>query len=534
MKRLPLLLFGAICALAQQREGATISGRVTDTAGKPIVGATLQLSANFQTRSGPRPQPYTAVTSSDGAYSFPGFDDPGNYTLKAIRAGYVPAETPDSFRLNPGDHLANINLVLTPASSISGKVTDENGDPIYGVVLQLWRRMRSPDGNTRLIPEQPNATTDNSGQYKILNVEPGTLYISANGRNSGTAETQLFDIAGLRVYQPNNPIFSAPPRPGRRPQAYLTTWFHAPVQLASGSVTSGIDIQLHKTSLYRISGKVIDAPGPAHLRVVTSAGQDMNTGQPENIAPNGAFEQNGLAPGDYYLAVSGATMDTLGLFGIQKFTIADQDIDSLDVPLSSPAVIHGVLNIDGKPPTQPLTVSIAGVDGPQNLYGFQQSKVESDGSFIIPRAIPGPSHVNAAPQGTYLTSVLLNGTEVGDTPFTLPIGPSTLQISFTAGTGQVRANVRPNAQGFTAKFVVIVPEPNTPGVTWRYRQLGTPGNGVFFVSQLPPGTYRLYAMEQADQDTFDPDTLKQYESQSVKVSVTGSEPVLTTPTTISQ
>jgi hypothetical protein len=41
-------------------------------------------------------------------------------------------------------------------------------------------------------------------------------------------------------------------------------------------------------------------------------------------------------------------------------------------------------------------------------------------------------------------------------------------------------------------------------------------------------------MEQADQDTFDPDTLKQYESQSVKVSVTGSEPVLTTPTTISQ
>jgi hypothetical protein len=420
-----------------------------------------------------------------------------------------------------------------PAGSISGKVTDENGDPVFGVVLQIWHQTHTPDGNTRLIPAQGSATTDNSGQYKIPNVQQGTFYVSASGfALAGNADPQLFDIVGLGVYRPLNPIFSAPPRPGQRPQAYLTTWFRAPVQIASGRSISGIDIQLHKTPLYRISGKVINASGPAHLEVMTSSGRTLPIGQIDNVAPDGGFEQNGLAPGDYYLAVYGTTLANRGIFATQNFTIADKDIDGLSVGVPTPAEVHGSLTIDGKPSTQPLTVSLTSINSQPILDRFQQSKVESDGSFTIPRAIPGPYRISAAPQAAYLTSVLLNGTEVGDAAFNLPSGPSTLQIAYATATGQVRVNVPPDAHGVTSQFVVIVPEPNTPGVTWRYRQLGSPGNGVFFISQLPPGTYRLYALGHGDQSTFDPDTLKQYESQSVKVTVSGSEPVVTTVQTI--
>jgi protocatechuate 3,4-dioxygenase beta subunit len=526
MRRITLVLFSAICAIAQQPESATITGRVTDTSGKPIGGATLQLSGISRGRA-PAPQPYTTTTASDGVYSFTGID-PGNHTLKVIRAGYIPAEV-------PADGSKNIDLALTPASSISGKITDENGDPVYGVVLQIWHQTRSPDGTTHLTPAQGSATTDNSGQFKIPNLQPGTFYVSANGFPlTGIPDAQLFDIVGLRVYRPPNPIFSAPPRPGQRPQAYLTAWFPTPVQITAGRDVSTIDIQLHKTPLYRVSGRVVNSPGPAHLQVMTSAGRSVNTGQIDNIAPDGSFEQNGLAPGDYDVAVLGTTMANRGLFATEKFTIADKDIDGLSITVPPPAEVRGTLTIDGKPARQPLTVSLTGLDVPPNLNGFQQSKVESDGSFTIPRAIPGMYHISAAPQGAYLTSVLLNGTEVGYNAFNLSGGSSTLRIAFTTATGQVRVNVQPDAQGVTARFVVIVPELNTPSVTWRHMQLNTAGNGVFSGVELPPGVYRIYAPGGVDENTFDPETLKQYESQSVKVTVTGGEQVVTTVTTIPQ
>jgi len=545
MKSVPLLLCVVTFALAQP-ESATVKGRVTDTSGNPVAKATLLLSGSPQPGAPPF-QSYRATTASDGTYTFIGID-PGSHTLQAMRAGYV--EYRGNLRLTAGQQMNNFNVTLTPANSITGRVTDENGDPVSGVVIQLWRQNRAPDGSVRMAPGIPGQqsnyfTTDNSGHYKIPDIPPGIFYLSAGSIEGGqNPDGRLFDIVGLRLYSTN---FGAPPRPGQRQQAYRTTWYpgaidssiSTPVQIAAGRTVSDIDIQLRKTSLYNVRGKAVNLPGPARIQVVTNSGQPI-PGILGEIAKDGSFEQHGIAPGDYYLEVFGATMADRGTLALQKFTVADADVASLLLNIPAPAEIHGTLTVNGKPPVQTLTVSLTGTEGPAFLYGFQTGKVGSDGTFTIPRIIPGPYRIkvgvesSGAPiaDGAYMTSARLNGTEVADSAFNLAAGSSTLQIAYGSATGAVRVNVTPDAHGVSAQFVVIVPEPNTPGVTWRYRELGTPGNGVFFNSELPPGTYRIYALGSVDRNTFDPATLQQYESQSVKVTVTGSEPVVTTVPTI--
>jgi Carboxypeptidase regulatory-like domain len=67
------ILLWALPAFAQQPNTASLTGGVTDTAGKPIAKATLLLLGGGR-RLGLTPnfQPYRATTANDGTYSFAG------------------------------------------------------------------------------------------------------------------------------------------------------------------------------------------------------------------------------------------------------------------------------------------------------------------------------------------------------------------------------------------------------------------------------------------------------------------------------
>lgn len=450
MKYIPLFLFFVTCAVSQP-EGATVTGRVTDTSGNPIAKATLLLSGMW--RSGAPPfQSYRATTAADGTYTFTGID-PGDHSLQVLRAGYV--EYRSNLRVSAGRQRSGFDMTLTPASSITGRVTDENGDPVSGVFVQLWRQNRLADGSVRMGPglsgpQLDYFATDDSGHYRIPNVPPGAYYLSAGSIEGGSnPEGRLFDITGLRLNALTD--FRAPPRPGQRPQAYRTTWYlgsidsslASPVEIAAGGSVPNIDIQLRKTPLFSVSGKAGNLPGVARIQVVTNSGLSL-TGQSNDIANDGSFEQHGIGPGDYYLEAFGASMADAGILALQKFTVADADVAGLVLNVPPPAEIHGTVTVDGKPPVQTLTVSLIGTEGPAFLNGFEQGKVGSDGTFAIPRLIPGSYRVKvgvassgaAIAQGASMTSALLNGMEVGDSAFHLAAGSSTLEITYSSPNAQ--------------------------------------------------------------------------------------------------
>jgi hypothetical protein len=99
--------------------------------------------------------------------------------------------------------------------------------------------------------------------------------------------------------------------------------------------------------------------------------------------------------------------------------------------------------------------------------------------------------------------------------------------------GSVRANIQPAANDAMAEYVIIVPAAPTPGVDWKYQEYGMAGDGDYVsIPNLPPGSYRLYAIAPLDMMNFDPAILKQYEGQSVPVTVSGGAQAISTLVTI--
>ena len=136
-----------------------IAGKVTDSNGNAISGVTLTLSNGK-----------TATSSSNGNYRFDNIDQ-DTYTVTPSKSGYVfnPASrsvTGPRQPLNTTPDVTGQNFTGTDQSTISGRVTDSGGGPIAGVTVSAG------GGRT--------ATTDNSGNYTIVDLPAGSYTLTAS------------------------------------------------------------------------------------------------------------------------------------------------------------------------------------------------------------------------------------------------------------------------------------------------------------------------------------------------------------------
>jgi len=560
MTRNPILV-AILCAqatFAQPPNTASLTGRVTDTAGKPIAKATLLLVGGGRGPGGiPNAQPYRATTAADGAYSFTDLQ-PGAYNLQAWRAGYATGllgaesfyELTGSLRLAASQKMTGVNFALAPAATISGRITDASGNPVADAQLGLWRHYLTSDGTyqtTRVNqisgPANADAITDNDGKYSIENVAPGTDYLSAGLVSGVPGVLSLLSLQGLGVtrFQYSQ----------TQPEAWATTWFpHAidgasasPIEIAAGRVIT-VDIQLRKTPVYLVKGQLVEAPptltreqgrliasapGPPldQLRIglLTAQGQPITSVTAINRR-NGSFLVNGVPPGEYYLRAIAPGSGSPTTVGSQKITVVDRDIDVV-FNLPAPVEIHGTLTSNA-----PLPPSIILQFTPAEFPAANSISVPlgSDGAFTMPGFMPGEYRVKAwAPLGNYLKSININGAEVAtNSAVALASGPATLQIALGSPTGSIHANIRPDATGAIARYVTVVPVAPLPGIDWRVTWFAPPDE----LKDLPPGAYRLYAIDAADPSAIPADALKGYDNQSVTVTIAAGDPVTTTLRTI--
>lgn len=97
------------------------------------------------------------------------------------------------------------------AVTISGKVTDADGDPVASVQVTLLRR--AFDGDAGFTIER-SVYTDAAGRYQIAELAAGNYYLSANvGFEPGA-----FRIAGMRAV--NNSSSDQLVNPAQPPQYY--------------------------------------------------------------------------------------------------------------------------------------------------------------------------------------------------------------------------------------------------------------------------------------------------------------------------
>src|SRR5215472_3274292 len=141
-----IVLAGTIVA-AQKSElnrnaSATISGVVSkDPTGEPVKKALIELIAENQSEGGN----YTATTGMDGHFHIEGIL-PGRYRLFAERTGFLEVDKHHRrtegrlLTLSAAQELKEVFIHLQAAAVLTGRVTDEDGDPLPDAQVAVHRQ----------------------------------------------------------------------------------------------------------------------------------------------------------------------------------------------------------------------------------------------------------------------------------------------------------------------------------------------------------------------------------------------------------
>src|SRR6185369_231233 len=115
----------------------------------------------------------------------------GRYTLTVSKSGFVslsygqrrPLQAGTPLQLAENQQLKGIQFQLPRGSVIGGRVLDEDGDAMPGVMVRVMR-YQYLQGDRRLTPAG-TAQTDDRGQYRVWGLMPGDYYVNALTRLPG-------------------------------------------------------------------------------------------------------------------------------------------------------------------------------------------------------------------------------------------------------------------------------------------------------------------------------------------------------------
>ena len=151
----------------------TVTGKVTNTAGAPISGASVSSGGNG------------AITGSDGGYTLqvPG----GTSTVTAALAGYQSAS--ESVTVTAGQSTQAATLQIQPINpgNVTGTVVDGNGQPLSGATV-------SAAGLT--------TSTADDGSYALNNLPAGSTTIKASLTGFQSGSTTVTVVAATTTAAP--------------------------------------------------------------------------------------------------------------------------------------------------------------------------------------------------------------------------------------------------------------------------------------------------------------------------------------------
>jgi len=507
---------------------AKITGRVVaaDT-GSPIRRAQIRVT------SGEARFNRVVTTDGDGRYELLNLPA-GRYRLFVNRAGYValeygqarPFENGKPLDIAEGQAVEKVDFSLPRGSVITGRITDEFGDPMTDVQVQAMR-YQFVNGERQLVNAGRVAQTDDLGQFRVFGLMPGDYVVRAS----------------LRLNQ--NPDTMNQPDPVGYPGTYypgvVDVTQAQSVTVTLGQELSSVAFPLVPARLSRVSGIVMGSDGRPlgggmiMLRPRGSNGMGALRaafGGGNQIRPDGSFQLTGVPPGDYVLDVQQRPQNVRNLqeinlslleFASMPLTVSG-DIDNLTVVTTPGVTMSGRVVFPGQTAPQSNMQVVAnpsaGASSPVAMMMAARAlgggRVNQDGTFEL-RGLAGPRliRVQGVPSGWALKSVTVEGNEVTDTPFEFKPGTSVsgVVITMTNRLTEVTGGVRDSRGQPVADYVLVAFAEDTKlwGAQSRFVQTARPNqNGAFTIKGLPPGRYMaavVAALENGMQN--DPAVLEQ-------------------------
>jgi protocatechuate 3,4-dioxygenase beta subunit len=480
-----------------------------------------------------RAQTFAAITKEDGIFLIK--DIPaGSYRLIANRNGYVRqaygqrgARNPGTvLQLAPGQTMTGLNVRLTPGGVVSGRIVDEDGEPLARVGVQLLR-YTYVDGDRRLQPSD-FASTDDRGEFRLYGLQPRTYYVSANLRPGGgglaLAEGVAIAAGGLQGADAPDESYATTYYPGT-----LDPESAAPVEVRGGDEIR-VDFPLIPTHTYRVSGTVTNTAtgesgrqGMVVLMPRNSSGGFIGANMSPISGTDGRFEVRGVTPGSYVLTAF-ARGDEI-VTGRQEIEVTEGNVEGVNLLLSPARELSGSVRVEGGGGLKlsDLTVLLQPLGGLTMFGPPGLATVKPDGFFTV-KNLTQESYTVAfqnLPPDAYIKAAHAGGEDALASGVNVSKARAGLELVISLNGGRIQGTVtKSDGSPFAGATVVIDPEKPVKGSRGGVRTTNTDQNGNFTVRGLAPGGYQVYAWEEVDQDDVtDPGFLKKYADRAVNVRV---------------
>lgn len=560
---------------AQTPQGSgSISGRVVaaDT-GRPVKRA--RVTASGGGRGG-----RTATTDDQGRYRIAELGA-GNYTVSASKSGFVDAIFGQRRPLQPGTPVqladaqaaADIDLRLTRGGVITGRLADEDGDPLPRALVTVLR-YQYVRGDRQLQPVGGDQT-DDRGQYRVFGLPPGEYFVSASAAGLeqiiGRGLQQL--AAGLGgAAAPGGgrggrggaaAIFGAAGgAPDTEPTGYAPTYFPGVVTsteagripVAPGQEVAGVDFQIQLVPLATVSGIVTGAEDAVAVLLtpqesgggpLARLGGQVLTGRAQ---ADGSFTIAGVPPGKYVAIARSRGRTGEPRVGAQAIVVNGQNVDGVALAMQPGVTLSGDITVESAGTPAPTDYSVFRVDVPEvnplplggggrgGAFGGA-ARTEKNGTFEVPNLLPGLHYIRVAGGGVQgqgqaawtVKSIVVSGQDVTDTPIELKPGQnlSGVSVVLTDRTTEISGTVRDAKNAGQSALTVIAF--STDAQHWRAQSrrinaVRTDQAGAFRIRNLPPGDYFLVAVDDVEQgEWFDPAYLERVRADAQRLSISEGE-----------
>jgi uncharacterized protein (DUF2141 family) len=473
---------------AQQTGSGVIEGTVINQlTGSPVRKAQVSLGGS---NSG-----LVAVTDDSGRFNFTKLA-PGSYWINVNREGFItPSFTASQVVLAQDEEKTGLSIVLRPLGVISGRILDEFGTPLAGVSVNALAVAYS-DGARKLTTVN-SAVTNDLGEYRIANLQPGRYYLLARRAVALSAAHPLLPRDDLNVpietyfphFYPNSPDVAGATR----------------LDLQQTAELEAMDFVLRRTPALRLKVKLRCVDASVLRKSVSLNITPRDPATAEIIQTGTMFSQPNeyvmgpLLPGSYQL-IAAANGDGKRFQAVVPIDIGKTPPEPIEVELLPGVDVSGTLTteVGDSAPANPAYKKTVQLQPLTYLLPYPElhSEIAADGSFVIRDVPPGRYRIILNDYQTPLKAVYLANQQISARDFVVgTYSPGQLRLVATARTSTIEVTVAGSSlDRDTAVLVILTPAQESRSAQFSRTMMGRASQTTAFIG-IPPGSYRVYAVE---------------------------------------
>jgi protocatechuate 3,4-dioxygenase beta subunit len=475
-------VMGAAATVGIQKNKARMSGIVVSDSGRPVKFATVQLYLEQPSGRGGGDSSPSTMTDRKGNFVFENLQ-PGVYRLQVYQVGFIsPQHTGESsiqIAVEEGQDVTDVEIELTSGSAITGKVTDDDGDPIINVSVTAWRKDQQG-----YLQQVNQSQTDDRGVYRVFGLPSGEYVVSCHvPQNIGRQASY-----GI-VYYPDAII-----------QKEATV-----LSLGGGSECAGIDFQIQSNKGVTLTGKITvrSSNQPVAGLGITIYGEQLSL--TTVTGPDGQYEFNGLPPGRFHMQLHPTIQNIVPIQ--RQVEVQSKGTTRYDIQLEDGAQIIGRIELIGdrlvaNPDQLYINAEVTPVkmDANQPHIGSVRVKVEPDGTFVV-GGLPAARvrfTAQSPNQSCFLKGVYRGETELPRGEVIIEANKKVINIRLVLSdqVGTVRGNVRPRDSQVRSFQVILVPADASFWNDYQsYRYGWSDGQQPFQLEGVPAGRYLVFTVD---------------------------------------